>query len=40
MPCRKDSVGMKKAAVHIPSRVMNFRNQNLCVNTTGKERLV
>lgn len=28
-PCRKDSVGMKKAAVHIPSRVMNFKNQKL-----------
>lgn len=29
LPCRKDSVGMKKAAAHIPSRVMNFRNQKL-----------
>lgn len=30
-PWRKDSVGMKKAAVHIPSSVMNFRNQKLNV---------
>lgn len=28
-PWRKDSVGMKKAAVHIPSSVINFRNQKL-----------
>ena len=27
---------MKKAAVHIPNRVMNFRNQNLWVNTRAK----
>ncbi len=28
-PCKKDSVGIKKAAAIIPSMVMNFRNQNL-----------
>ena len=27
---------MKKAAVHIPNRVMNFRNQNLWVNTRAQ----
>lgn len=36
-PCRKDSVGMKKAAVHIPSRVISFKNQKLQEN---KKRLL
>jgi len=38
-PCRKDSVGMKKAAVHEPSRVMNFRNQKLQEDTVQSEEM-
>lgn len=35
-PCKKDSVGIKKAAAIIPSMVMNFKNQNLSENEENK----